>query len=360
MYHACRQICCWHIVHTWRRLCRCCLLASVNGQGRVRSGSLAPFRAVSIIECSSAPSQGERTAARTRLSDAALHQLPSPTQDLDQSFIRRQASTTQRPAQQVLGAPSMTAHAGKLLGRAPCHKHLWACAVALLLLAALRSYPTQGPLHRPVADAPPPPPVTPAEVPPNCLHLQRVCVDQQQVGIPMSYAAISPPECCDRTRCTWGCLWGAGARYQGIFYHQPPVTCAVVNITPGTCQRCPAHPRPPQIVMMDPAYLPQNEERPLPPTKSDAWKLFFNLPVTAGSNPDVWVRVARAAAPLSTQPRWPSCASAPCLPLHPPAIATQRPPPPPAAAGGAAAHAAACLPAAHRDGAHAGPAAPPF
>ncbi|KAL4451179.1 hypothetical protein ABPG77_009251 [Micractinium sp. CCAP 211/92] len=116
----------------------------------------------------------------------------------------------------------MTAHAEKLLGRAPCSKHLWGCALALLLLAALRSYPVQGPPHRPVTDAPPPL-VHPAEVPPNCLLLQRVCVDQQQ------------------------------------------------------------------IVMMDPAYLPQNEERPLPNTRTEPFKLFFNLPVTAGSNPDVWV-----------------------------------------------------------------------
>ncbi|KAL4422903.1 hypothetical protein ABPG75_009100 [Micractinium tetrahymenae] len=95
----------------------------------------------------------------------------------------------------------------------------------LVLLAALRPYPLGPP--RPAPDAPALPPVLPAEVPPNCLHLHRVCVDQQQ------------------------------------------------------------------IVMMDPAYLPQNEERPLPQTKPEPWKLFFNLPVTADTNPDVWVSTPR-------------------------------------------------------------------
>ncbi len=59
----------------------------------------------------------------------------------------------------------------------------------------------------------------------------------------------------------------------------------------------PALPSPsPQIVMMDPAYLPQNEERPLPNTRTEPFKLFFNLPVTAGSNPDVWVSAAVQSA----------------------------------------------------------------
>lgn len=81
-------------------------------------------------------------------------------------------------------ASSMTDHAGKLKNAAPCYKHLWACAVALLLLATLRLYPLHGPLQPPVAGAPPPPLVPQGEVPPNCLHLTRVCVDQQQVTTP--------------------------------------------------------------------------------------------------------------------------------------------------------------------------------
>lgn len=53
---------------------------------------------------------------------------------------------------------------------------------------------------------------------------------------------------------------------------------------------------------MDPSYLPQNQERPLPATRSEPWQLFFNLPVAAGSNPDVWVSPTSASCRNMRQP----------------------------------------------------------
>jgi hypothetical protein len=99
------------------------------------------------------------------------------------------------------------------------------------------------------AAGPPAPFLSPDDVPPGCMRLERVCVDQQMVS-----ATAGPP-------CT-----------------RPAVTSAI------GCEPCVTIM--PQVVMMDERYGVQSTPQlPLPQWAPEA---HYGFPWTSESNPDIW------------------------------------------------------------------------